>query len=384
MARSLSIILFLSRGNSISTWDKAGILDREMALYEEFVRLGHSVSLVSWGRLEDFKFRGRFKGIQILHNSLCLPTLTYERFLPWLHASTFRQGDIFKTNQSSSAPVARKVADVFGKMMVMRFGFMWSANVARELGADDPRVKAVVEAEEACMKGADHIVCTTDEMAADMFARVPVTSGKTTVLPNYVVPASFDMEYPDGPYRYDVLYVGRFSEEKNVFNLVRAARKLNARTLLVGKGPLEAALRKEAENSPVEFMDFQPQSRLKDLMRESAMLVMPSMYEGHPKVLIEAMFAGVPVVGTDVPGIQTLIKDGVTGLLCGTDADSLAAAIQSNLKAREKAHAMAWAALQDARKEYAVDSIALREIGLYEALLKDREAGDGYEKKLSR
>lgn len=56
-------------------------------------------------------------------------------------------------------------------------------------------------------------------------------------------------------------------------------------------------------------------------------LVLPSAAEGFGLVLIEAMAAGVPVVGADVPGIRDVIRDGVTGILCPGDAASIARAI---------------------------------------------------------
>ena len=61
--------------------------------------------------------------------------------------------------------------------------------------------------------------------------------------------------------------------------------------------------------------------------------VMPSLHEGLGLALMEAMAAGVPVIGSCVGGIKTLINDGVTGLLVKpADSPGLAAAIVSMLK----------------------------------------------------
>jgi glycosyltransferase involved in cell wall biosynthesis len=55
--------------------------------------------------------------------------------------------------------------------------------------------------------------------------------------------------------------------------------------------------------------------RPQDALKESGLLVLPSLAEGFGLVLIEAMAAGVPVIATDVGGIRDVVRDGQTGLL---------------------------------------------------------------------
>ena len=62
------------------------------------------------------------------------------------------------------------------------------------------------------------------------------------------------------------------------------------------------------------------------------------MNEGIPQSLLQAMYSGVPVVGTDVGGIPEIISDGATGLLANPrDATSLAGAIIKLLEPKLKA-----------------------------------------------
>ena len=51
--------------------------------------------------------------------------------------------------------------------------------------------------------------------------------------------------------------------------------------------------------------------------------VLCSLIEGHPRVMIEAMACGMPIIGTNVPGISNVLQHEVTGYLCDTDADSI-------------------------------------------------------------
>jgi glycosyltransferase involved in cell wall biosynthesis len=118
-----------------------------------------------------------------------------------------------------------------------------------------------------------------------------------------------------------VLYVGRFSAEKNLETVVAAAatvaRGRPLRLVLVGAGPLEERLREQARAAGLEteFKGVVPQERLPEVYREADAFVLASFTEGHPKVLIEAMATGVPCVASDCEGNRSLVRDGVTGLL---------------------------------------------------------------------
>ena len=96
-------------------------------------------------------------------------------------------------------------------------------------------------------------------------------------------------------------------------------------------------------------------------MRDADLLALPSEAEGFGLVLIEAMAAGVPVVGSDAPGIREVIDHGVTGLL----ADDLRAAIASVRDDPRAAATRAAAALAWVRRERTWESV----VGRYREVL---------------
>lgn len=118
---------------------------------------------------------------------------------------------------------------------------------------------------------------------------------------------------------------GRFNAVKGQQYLLEAARllddRLDARVLFVGSGPLETELRTQASELGVMerclFVDPAVDSRagIYDLIAAMDVFTLPSLSEGIPMAMLEAMALGRPVVASEVGGIPEVITDRVNGLL---------------------------------------------------------------------
>ena len=154
---------------------------------------------------------------------------------------------------------------------------------------------------------------------------------------------NIDPQYgPDDPAAdMYVMFAGRFVEKKGVPSLIEAVRLLEAegrtvRLVLVGDGPMEAELRRSASAlKNVTFMGWMPNGELRRWMRGALALCVPSQRaqdgdaEGLPTVVIEAMAAGTPVIGSRHAGIGEAVDDGQTGFLIPEqDPEALAAALR--------------------------------------------------------
>ena len=111
-------------------------------------------------------------------------------------------------------------------------------------------------------------------------------------------------------------YVGRLSHEKGVKTLIEAARKLEYRLLIVGRGALSDMLKSMCKDSRhIEFVGFKQWNDIKEIVGKARFLVVPSeWYENNPLSIIEAQCLGTPVLGACIGGIPELIKEGVTGM----------------------------------------------------------------------
>jgi glycosyltransferase involved in cell wall biosynthesis len=140
-----------------------------------------------------------------------------------------------------------------------------------------------------------------------------------------------------------ILFVGRLVEKKGLPHLLEAMPTVlrarpDARLLIVGHGPLEAALRAQCAvlglQSCVEFAGARSQRELPSLLRQACLLAAPSVraasgdQEGLPVVLMEALGCACPVVASESPGVADLFGDeAAESLVPPGDVQALAAAV---------------------------------------------------------
>ncbi len=127
------------------------------------------------------------------------------------------------------------------------------------------------------------------------------------------------------------LYVGRVSPEKNLATLIAVARALPGFPLLVvGDGPARGAMAAELAGMDVHFTGTLRGDDLARAYASADVFLFPSATETFGQVVREAMASGIPVVGVRAGGVQDLIDDGRTGLLCPQgDEDAFVAAARS-------------------------------------------------------
>jgi glycosyltransferase involved in cell wall biosynthesis len=138
-----------------------------------------------------------------------------------------------------------------------------------------------------------------------------------------------------------LLFVGRLRIRKGVEVLLAALATLRqrfpgVRLLVAGDGEHREALEAKAGalglGTAVAFLGRADAARVRGLLNGARALVVPSTYEGMPLVVLEAMAAGLPVVGSRVSGIPEVVVDGETGwLVPPEDPAALAAALAAAL-----------------------------------------------------
>lgn len=120
-----------------------------------------------------------------------------------------------------------------------------------------------------------------------------------------------------------LLFVGRLVEKKGLRHLIDALAEVTIdwHLTVIGDGPLEQELKTRAADIPISFIGAQPKSELRRRYAESDIIILPSVraesgdQDGLPVVLLEALASGLPAIASDLPGIDSVITHGETGLL---------------------------------------------------------------------
>lgn len=188
---------------------------------------------------------------------------------------------------------------------------------------------------------------------------------KCHAISNGIQLAPFEASNPDWRERdRSVVMVSRIAKQKDHATLIKAIGKLKDRGVdvplkLIGKGksknllPLKQLTRSLGLTQQVEFMGYR--SDVPDVLKHNQIFVQCTHYEGMPLTLIEAMAAGCAVIGSEVPGVQEVIRDNKTGLLHRhRDADELADRIEQLLTHPDFAAQLADNARAEAFEHYSL------------------------------
>lgn len=209
----------------------------------------------------------------------------------------------------------------------------WLANIPYVIslrGGDVPGTEARLErayrllqpVRRVVLRRASAVVANSEGLRALSEAADPIPVG---VIPNgvdaeFFTPASMPRE---GPFTF--LFVGRLQAQKSVHLLLQAAARLQResaarfRVLVVGDGPLKPELQRLSAALELEgLVTWHPWCTREALLthyRSADCLVNPSLYEGMPNAVLEAMACAVPVIASDVAGNNTLVRNDETGAL---------------------------------------------------------------------
>jgi glycosyltransferase involved in cell wall biosynthesis len=179
------------------------------------------------------------------------------------------------------------------------------------------------------------------------------------------------------PGRIRLAFVGRLAHEKGLHTLLAALEILvrqkgyDAELILCGEGRERGALEIAAERlglaERVTFAGFVPPGEsLYRILGTVDALVLPSISEGVPKVLLEAMARGLPVIASNVGGIPNIVEQDVNGILVAPgDAGELAAAV-----ARLRGDDELYRRLSGAGVRFALDHTAEKQAARIAAVIK--------------
>lgn len=247
-------------------------------------------------------------------------------------------------------------------------------------------------------------VCVSEQVAAFSIRAARLRPDTVTVIPNGVDVQRFEQATPipnaelgAPPETRWMIAIGRLQLQKGHRLLIEAVGPLlwqreDWRLMIVGDGPMRGELEKQINEAGCRdrivllgFRDDIPR-----LLKSASLFVLPSLWEGQPNVVSEAMAAHLPVIATDVEGVRCApehaqrldqvggrmivpgsVADGVTGLIVRPgDAAALREAISLLLDSPTKLSALASGTYLAVRYILTTDSMVRQYSNLYAGLLK--------------
>ena len=363
----MNLVLFMD--TSLEEMSRSGQLPRLIFYLEAYSAQFNKVYVIT---RDDYEMQERLPP-----RCLCLRTgdLPAGRFLhpfivPFLFRRELGESDVYRVlGLFLPSMIPSMIASIlYAKPVVATYQYRYS-EFARVEGRSPLIILLTRLKEKIGLLLAARVIVTTRDLEEHIKKQMPEKD--VWLIPNGVVLDFFTKpkrrRRPAKGSSRNVLFVGRLTKQKNLFSLLKAMRLIEGVKLtIVGEGPLQGELTNYSRELglDVRFQGYVPHDQLVQFYSAADVFVIPSLIEGHPKVLLEAMACGLPVVGTDVEGIRGIIAHEQNGLLCGADPESIGNAVRRLLEDRRYAGKLGKNARGLIIKKYDLRSILSRETAL--------------------
>lgn len=332
----MNLGLFLSIGESFKDLENKGQLKR-------LVKYNIRKYSKNFDKVYIFTYRNE-SGFDLPKNCILIPNkknlnrFIYSVLMPFVNIKSIRDCNVLRGLQITGGIPAILAKIVFGKNFVINYGYDYSklAKIERKV-AQSVLYKLI---ESPILLLSNKVIVTSKEIKEKLRKRYG--SKKLVLIPNGVDIKLFKpIIKKTNSNKLTIIYIGRLEEQKNLNNLLNALKDMqDIRVIFVGNGSLRNKLLEVAKNKNIELEieDSVDYEKLPKILSTAHIFALPSLIEGNPKILLEAMSCQKAVLGSNVEGIRELITNGKNGLICSTSVKSIKSGLVKlqNAKLRKK------------------------------------------------
>jgi len=326
----MEIAIFLAFKESMRDLKDVG-QDRRLVDYylKEYSKQFNKIYIFSW---KNEKYDFGIKNVVLVPNSKNINIYIYNFILPFIHKGVLKRVSLLRLMQFTPIIPAVISKLFWHKKIVATYGYIYSEFFKTKGSFLKYFFWRTVE--KIGLLFTDAIIVTSPKMEG--FVKKNNFKNKIILIPNSVNIKEFCLMKKEIGIKKEILFVGRFEVEKNIENLALAILELkeDVKLTLIGRGSLEQKIIKLLDDGGADYKIIQslPHKELKEMYQKSDIFVLPSLNEGYPKVLIEAMACGLACVVSKYDGYQHIIKENENGLVSGFDKDSIKEKIEKLLK----------------------------------------------------
>lgn len=364
--------LFLELGGSLEEWDSVGFFSREVSLYNSLAReYFDKIFIFTYGGKQDRHYNDR-----LAINIIVLPrkarsrsyiiNFFYELWIPIKYRSILRSCTIYKTNQNSGSIAAALAKLLFRKKLIVRSGYIGSELARRS------KLSLLVKCYYLLAEQLSYHLCDRALISAEpnrqLLARYyPFLKNRLITHNNFIDTDCFKKD-DSFEKHFDIIYVARFSRDKNHQLILNALKNTKITALFIGQGETLTLIKAKVKemNIHATFQESVPNEELPSRYNSARICVFPSLHEGSPKALLEAMACSLPIVALQAPGIVNIITNEVNGLI--SDEAGFKANIKRLLNDQALCDKLGQSARNTVIEEYSFKRILQKEIEIYQNL----------------
>ena len=360
----MNVGVFLSMGESFRDLKTKGqdTLVRDYLL-KNYSRNFDTVYVFSYEN-ESFTY---FGNVKILPNKWRTHRFFYSIFLPFFYPRIIASCDILRGLQLTGGIPGLLSKLFFRKKFVFNYGYFYEQFAFLEGKRLQSFMYRLIKF--PILYFSDSVIVTTDYLRKYLIQFIP--EEKITIIHNGVDTSLFLKK--NAKRRYTCIYVGRFEKQKNLHALILAVSQLKNKyvsLLFIGSG----SQKKELENSAKRYgvnltiLDSITHTKLPFYLNQSSLFILPSLIEGQPKALLEAMSCELPVIASDIFAHREIITHKKNGILSGTKPEEIAKVLESILKDKPMQEMLAKNARKTILEKYTMTQLNKKEIVLLKCL----------------
>jgi glycosyltransferase involved in cell wall biosynthesis len=367
----------MTTGMSLQQWKELGQLDREISIYSRLADKLGKVDIYTYNLNErtllkshqkisiGVEKKSRFWKIRIKSTRLkSYLNYVWNIFNLFAKKKYFKSIDIVKTNQYKGSIFGVILKKLFKKPLLIRMGW-YHGHFNSPTG-----IKKIME--KWVFKNSDNIIVTNILAKTYISDSYKIKKDILSVIPNAIdtnifSPIACQKEF-------DIVYVGRLHEEKNLELLISALKIIDKplKILIVGDGDREIIERiKIIKLHSLKYINHVSNYELPALLNKAKLFVLLSKYEGNPKTLLEAMSCGLPVIGNNVPGISEVINHGENGYLLDNNIKELCKLIELIINSSSDQNNIGKNARHYIENNYSIEKIIYREAKIIKNIISE-------------
>jgi len=334
----INLLWILPIVGSVKNLEKEGTLIRVIRELRFLKKKFKKIYFIS----KDFETLDIGKGIEHHHIPIKVPAFLQNLlflFNPLFIHKPYRVSGIYYVDHVSGCFPAVLAKLLYRKKIIVRYDWSWSEFARKDYSY--PTYLAISFFEKISLKSADVIIVTTPTLRNKVQEIIKINK-KTILIDNWTDTKIFSPSKKRTYKKYiTIISVGRLWPQKNfqlilkAINLLDNKIKSRIRLLIIGSGFEEENLKRSAAEYHINLTIKKgvPNRKVAKLLKDSDVFISSSKYEGQPRVIIEAMSCGLPIIATNIPGNNELIKNNDTGLLIDIDEKNLAEKLEKLLSA---------------------------------------------------